>query len=1586
MKQLNKTLMAIFTFMVISGFTSNLFAVVPDEVQSLRSVSHVINVPSQNSIIQMSWSPPDNTTDIRGYYTLFNSSAFYSFNEENTLNIQPIASQETVSVDYGDVDDINVYFHVAATTSEDEIGETSTFGPIRIDTVAPTNPVLKTSQYATSQIITLILGANNAIEVYISNTAHGVGGQWEPMVSPKIWELTEGQGLKTIYVQFRDRADNRTKAITTLNLDTIPPSVSISSGSPSVTNQATISVNILFSEPVTGLEQSDIFLNNCLINSLTGADDQYILTITPVGPGEVSVQVPENKAIDIASNGNESSETLTRVYDPTAPDVSLISSTPQYTTQPLISLTVNFSESVNDFTEQDLQLTNISEISSFSGSGNVYNLQLIPENQGNVEIVVPENIATDDAGNGNNASESLIRYYDSIAPSVSITSTTRETTNVSPIPITIVFDEMVKGLEASDIVTYGTIKNFFAMNAQDNYASIFSLNLIPPGQGEISIQIAENAAVDHAGNGNTASQPFIRNYDLTQPDILISSTVPSVTNQSTILCTVTFTLEVVDVDPSDIILTNATFLGDITGSGKNYSFEIEPQSEGNVSVYIPEDTIFSISGNTNRASNTLNFLYDITPPLFSVQTVSNQSSSLSPIPVTLIFNEKITGLDQSDILTQGVSDFAYFSVSANQATFSVIPENEGLLNVTIQSGIFTDLAGNPNVLTEVIFLQYDIVSPSVNIVSLSGTQVSEAPIAISIVFSEPVEKFSLSDLSIYNGQGSNFRQLDGLSPFFSVFLVDIVPSYQGEISISLPSGVAFDRAGNSNNSSDSLQILYANERPMVTLTSSSPEITDFSPISVDIIFSETMYDFDASDIVVANATIDQFTGSEYFYSISIIPENQGLVTVDIPADAATNQSGLGNIAAAQLIRTYDFNDIPVAYSGTLSFNEDTSGRYILKASDKDASDRLTYTIIDQISGDLNLNSITGELTYTPEENFSGQRVLTFKANDGISDSNIASLTITVLPINDPPVLSEPLIDQTILEDNYFEYYMPYTFYDMDENDTLSYIAQQTTGAALPLWLNFDPMGPSFTGTPTNSDIGIYTIKVKATDTSGISVSDTFSLTVVNVNDLPELTTISMIEMYENKTSTSIVSIADPDAGSLLLKAYSDNATLIPNTSITFSGKGISFNDDFSYTLTPGPSGFYDLTMTIKPLPNQSGDTQIHLSLSDESEAISVDVDVDVQAVRYTIAGRVDYFKNAYPVSTVSIILSGTVSEQTTTDENGRYTFSNIPTGDYTLEASRSPDSLDESVSPMDASIIARSIVGLETLGCYQLIAADVSRNADTSSLDTSMVARYSAGLITELNTANLNWTFVNDDISDCSQWSVPINDYKIEYDSIKTITDLKSDQSDINFVAIRLGDVTGNWPDNHTRKRRARRGNDTPVVMSAIEGETFQVMVTLSASYTSIHGLEIMIQYDSENVQLLSATKDQTIFEDSDYELVNDGSFDGSDTFEYHTTSGLIAESGNVLLLTFKALHNLGETAISIQKFVINEDPSDAMGGFTHNSEVSYNINLFINPNSSVIEPASIADAVKLIQQLSEGNLSENMRRLIQLLKYCAGF
>ena len=86
-----------------------------------------------------------------------------------------------------------------------------------------------------------------------------------------------------------------------------------------------------------------------------------------------------------------------------------------------------------------------------------------------------------------------------------------------------------------------------------------------------------------------------------------------------------------------------------------------------------------------------------------------------------------------------------------------------------------------------------------------------------------------------------------------------------------------------------------------------------------------------------------------------------------------------------------------------------------------------------------------------------------------------------------------------------------TFIDEDENDILQYNTTETGNSILPRWLSFDNQSIMFVATPTNKDVGKYSILVKAIDQLGAYDTDEFTVTVLgttNINDLDNNINIS----------------------------------------------------------------------------------------------------------------------------------------------------------------------------------------------------------------------------------------------------------------------------------------------------------------------------------------------------------------------------------------------------------------------------------------------------------------------------------------------
>lgn len=112
-----------------------------------------------------------------------------------------------------------------------------------------------------------------------------------------------------------------------------------------------------------------------------------------------------------------------------------------------------------------------------------------------------------------------------------------------------------------------------------------------------------------------------------------------------------------------------------------------------------------------------------------------------------------------------------------------------------------------------------------------------------------------------------------------------------------------------------------------------------------------------------------------------------------------------NVATITIIVT-PVNDAPVADDGTNTTPEDTPVNGLVTGSDIDG-DSLTFALDTATSnGSIVVNS-DGTYTYTPNANFNGVDSFTFVANDGTANSNIATVTITVTPVNDAPVCETP---------------------------------------------------------------------------------------------------------------------------------------------------------------------------------------------------------------------------------------------------------------------------------------------------------------------------------------------------------------------------------------------------------------------------------------------------------------------------------------------------------------------------------------------------------------------------------------------------
>jgi hypothetical protein len=123
--------------------------------------------------------------------------------------------------------------------------------------------------------------------------------------------------------------------------------------------------------------------------------------------------------------------------------------------------------------------------------------------------------------------------------------------------------------------------------------------------------------------------------------------------------------------------------------------------------------------------------------------------------------------------------------------------------------------------------------------------------------------------------------------------------------------------------------------------------------------------------------------------LTVSPSN---VTVDY-VTSAPGQASNGQVAYSYTIMPNEGDNAPVAYDQAMSTSEGVSVPVSLNASDIDG-DVLSYQVVDSPSHG-SLSGDAPDLVYTPDAGFTGLDGFTFKANDGVKDSNVACVSVTV---------------------------------------------------------------------------------------------------------------------------------------------------------------------------------------------------------------------------------------------------------------------------------------------------------------------------------------------------------------------------------------------------------------------------------------------------------------------------------------------------------------------------------------------------------------------------------------------------------------
>lgn len=327
----------------------------------------------------------------------------------------------------------------------------------------------------------------------------------------------------------------------------------------------------------------------------------------------------------------------------------------------------------------------------------------------------------------------------------------------------------------------------------------------------------------------------------------------------------------------------------------------------------------------------------------------------------------------------------------------------------------------------------------------------------------------------------------------------------------------------------------------------------------------------------------QADGSEYKASgVTTVRNADGSRTVlvdlaGIPAGTVVNLAfdligfGKGAAAASSRVTVKDLHlglpeDGPVAHDDTAATAEDTPLDIDVAANDTVAGQAIPVLVAGPAHGSVELTP-EGKFLYTPAADWSGEDSFTYRISDGAADSNVATVTLTVTPVNDAPVVLPGTVTL-----------------DEDTATTVDLLAgaSDVDGDALTVTITAAPQHGSFT---QNAD-GTWTY-APAADWNGndgvdytvsdgtVAVPAHLSFVVVPVNDAPVLADQSLAGFEDTPLLGNLLATAsDVDSATLSATLVSGptHGTVLVNADGSFTyTQDADWNgtDSFSYRVSDG---------------------------------------------------------------------------------------------------------------------------------------------------------------------------------------------------------------------------------------------------------------------------------------------------------------------------------------------------------------------------------------------------------------------------------
>lgn len=247
--------------------------------------------------------------------------------------------------------------------------------------------------------------------------------------------------------------------------------------------------------------------------------------------------------------------------------------------------------------------------------------------------------------------------------------------------------------------------------------------------------------------------------------------------------------------------------------------------------------------------------------------------------------------------------------------------------------------------------------------------------------------------------------------------------------------------------------------------------------------------------------------------------------------SASDRSFSSN-AATVTITVNAVNDIPNAVGDSATVTEDSGANAInVLSNDDDASDTgetLTITAVTQgATGSVVITNGGAGVSYTPNANFSGSDSFTYTISDGNGGTDMATVNVTVTPVNDSPTINFGTITRQEAAGTSNSQISAVNDIDDVENNlvvTVNNSTSATTGGVTVSNIAVDTVGNVTADVSAACGASNAAFTLKVADPGNSTATAAFHVTVTLETNPPSIASISNIVVIlpANSPATSMV--------------------------------------------------------------------------------------------------------------------------------------------------------------------------------------------------------------------------------------------------------------------------------------------------------------------------------------------------------------------------------------------------------------------------------------------------------------------------------